>query len=225
MTRVALLFFSPIFSVSDDLRRGSMERNKSFFKALHELKNLRPQLYSAADYCEKSYLHSEQKQMVLDNLKDYTVKALVNVVDHLGTVASKLTNLFDQQSSDISTMELRASCVSQQLLTCRTLLVLSDDLNQDRIIAMRQKWHLCEIDLEDYFFVLLTRLFQSIQRHIYLKGPMDKVTSIAIPLALAASSLYMIVSLYLFHFLVCFFQNCVFMLFHVFLESVMFFTE
>ncbi|KAH0858759.1 hypothetical protein HID58_087020 [Brassica napus] len=148
---------------------------------------------------------------VLDNLKDYTVKTLVNFVDHLGTVASKLTDLFDQQSSDISTMEMRASCVSQQLLTCRTLLVLSDDLNQDRIIAMRQKWCLCEIDLEDYFFVLLTRLFQSIQRHIYLKEPMDKVTSAAIPLALAASSLYMI--------------NCVFMFFHVFLEYVMFFTE
>ncbi|KAG2310757.1 hypothetical protein Bca52824_022314 [Brassica carinata] len=121
--------------MDDDLRRGSMERSKSFFKALHELKNLRPQLYSAADYFEKSYLHSEQKQMVLDNLKDYNVKALVNVVDHLGTVASKLTNLLDQQSSDISTMELRAC----KLLTCRTLLVLSDDLNQDRIIAMRQK--------------------------------------------------------------------------------------
>lgn len=28
-----------------------------------ELKNLRPQLYSAAEYCEKSYLLSEQKQM------------------------------------------------------------------------------------------------------------------------------------------------------------------
>lgn len=50
---------------------------------------------------------------VLDNLKDYTVKALVNAVDHLGTVASKLTDLFDHQSSDISTMQLRASCVSQ----------------------------------------------------------------------------------------------------------------
>ncbi|KAL5984701.1 hypothetical protein ACLOJK_041322 [Asimina triloba] len=50
-----------------------------------ELKNLRPQLYSAAEYCEKSYLHSEQKQMVLDNLKDYAVRALVNAVDHLGT--------------------------------------------------------------------------------------------------------------------------------------------
>lgn len=31
--------------------------------SLQELKNLRPQLYSAAEYCEKSYLHSEQKQM------------------------------------------------------------------------------------------------------------------------------------------------------------------
>ncbi|KAG5389605.1 hypothetical protein IGI04_031146 [Brassica rapa subsp. trilocularis] len=36
------------------------------------------------------------------------------------------------------------------------------------------------------------RLFQSIQRHTYLKGPMDKVTSVAIPIALAASALYMI---------------------------------
>ncbi|KAH0930531.1 hypothetical protein HID58_016258 [Brassica napus] len=36
------------------------------------------------------------------------------------------------------------------------------------------------------------RLFQSIQRHTYLKGPMDKVTSVAIPLALAASPFYMI---------------------------------
>ncbi|CAF1710097.1 unnamed protein product [Brassica napus] len=114
--------------------------------------------------------NTDQKtDQVLDNLKDYTVKALVNVVDHLGTVASKLTNLFDQQSSDISTMELRASCVSQKLLTCRTLLVLSNDLNQDRIIAMRQKWRLCEIDLEDYFFFVSTnQVVQSIQRHIYL---------------------------------------------------------
>ncbi|XP_048610369.1 protein ABIL1 isoform X1 [Brassica napus] len=100
-----------------------------------ELKNLRPQLYSAADYCEKSYLHSEQKQMVLDNLKDYTVKALVNAVDHLGTVASKLTDLFDQQSSDVSTMEMRASCVSQQLLTCRTY-IDKEGLRQQQLLAV-----------------------------------------------------------------------------------------
>ncbi|AEC10659.1 unnamed protein product [Arabidopsis thaliana] len=113
----------------------SMERNKSFVKALQELKNLRPQLYSAADYCEKSYLHSEQKQMVLDNLKDYTVKALVNAVDHLGTVASKLTDLFDHQNSDISTMEMRASCVSQQLLTCRTY-IDKEGLRQQQLLAV-----------------------------------------------------------------------------------------
>ncbi|ESQ39260.1 hypothetical protein EUTSA_v10001562mg [Eutrema salsugineum] len=113
----------------------SMERSKSFVTALQELKNLRPQLYSAADYCEKSYLHSEQKQMVLDNLKDYTVKALVNAVDHLGTVASKLTDLFDQQNSDISTMELRASCVSQQLLTCRTY-IDKEGLRQQQLLAV-----------------------------------------------------------------------------------------
>lgn len=114
---------------------ASMERSKSFVKALQELKNLRPQLYSAADYCEKSYLHSEQKQMVLDNLKDYTVKALVNAVDHLGTVASKLTDLFDQQSCDVLTMEMRASCVNQQLLTCRTY-IDKEGLRQQQLLAV-----------------------------------------------------------------------------------------
>ncbi|KAF7138600.1 hypothetical protein RHSIM_Rhsim07G0009100 [Rhododendron simsii] len=130
---------------------ASTERGKSFVTALQELKNLRPQLYSAAEYCEKSYLHSEQKQIVmsvsatwtitatpgihmpptdsndpnwlgllrhysarvLDNLKDYAVRALVNAVDHLGTVAYKLTDLLEQQTLDVSTMELKVSCLKQ----------------------------------------------------------------------------------------------------------------
>ncbi|WOL01507.1 hypothetical protein Cni_G10224 [Canna indica] len=98
---------------------ASMERSKTFVKALQELKNLRPQLYSAAEYCEKSYLHNEQKQMVLDNLKNYAVRALVNAVDHLGTVAYKLTDLFEQQELDISTMEMKITCLKQQALTCQ----------------------------------------------------------------------------------------------------------
>ncbi|XP_038900908.1 uncharacterized protein LOC120087955 [Benincasa hispida] len=36
------------------------------------------------------------------------------------------------------------------------------------------------------------KYFQSIHKHTYLKGPLDKVTSVAIPIALAASSLYLI---------------------------------
>ncbi|CAL9198072.1 unnamed protein product [Musa hybrid cultivar] len=97
----------------------SLERSKGFVQALQELKNLRPQLYSAAEYCEKSYLRSEQKQMVVDNLKEYGVRALVNVVDHLGTVAYKLTDLFEQQSSDIATVEQKISCLCQQILACQ----------------------------------------------------------------------------------------------------------
>ncbi|KAK6943979.1 Cytochrome c oxidase subunit VII [Dillenia turbinata] len=36
------------------------------------------------------------------------------------------------------------------------------------------------------------KYFRSIHRHTHLKGPYDKITSVAIPLALAASSLYLI---------------------------------
>lgn len=38
------------------------------------------------------------------------------------------------------------------------------------------------------------KYFQNIHKHTYLKGPYDKITSVAIPLALAASSLYLTVS-------------------------------
>ncbi|XP_021683390.1 protein ABIL1 isoform X1 [Hevea brasiliensis] len=118
----------------------SMERSKSFVKALQELKNLRPQLYSAAEYCEKSYLHTEQKQMVLDNLKDYAVRALVNAVDHLGTVAYKLTGLVEQQTLDVSTTELKVSCLNQQLLTCQTY-TDKEGLRQQQLLAFIPRHH------------------------------------------------------------------------------------
>ena len=50
---------------------------------------------------------------VLDNLKDYAVRALVNAVDHLGTVAYKLTELLEQQTSDLSSTELKITCLNQ----------------------------------------------------------------------------------------------------------------
>lgn len=118
----------------------SMERSKSFVKALQELKNLRPQLYSAAEYCEKSYLHSDQKQMVLDNLKDYAVRALVNAVDHLGTVAYKLTDLLEQHTLDISTMDLKITSLNQQLLTCQTY-TEKEGLRQQQLLAFIPRHH------------------------------------------------------------------------------------
>ncbi|KAA8550205.1 hypothetical protein F0562_001889 [Nyssa sinensis] len=36
------------------------------------------------------------------------------------------------------------------------------------------------------------KYFQSIHKHTYLKGPLDKITSVAIPLALAATSMALI---------------------------------
>ncbi|KAL8554218.1 hypothetical protein ACS0TY_002428 [Phlomoides rotata] len=118
----------------------SMERSKSFVTALQELKNLRPQLYSAAEYCEKSYLLSEQKQMVLDNLKDYAVRALVNAIDHLGTVAYKLSDVLEQQTLDISSMELKVKCVNQQLLTCQTYM-MKEGLRQQQLLAIIPRHH------------------------------------------------------------------------------------
>ncbi|KAJ0111984.1 hypothetical protein Patl1_00528 [Pistacia atlantica] len=77
---------------------------------------------------------------VLDNLKDYAVRALVNAVDHLGTVAFKLTDLLEQQSSDISTMELKFSCLNQQLLTCQTY-TNKEGLRQQQLLAFIPRHH------------------------------------------------------------------------------------
>ncbi|KAG0628055.1 hypothetical protein M758_2G246600 [Ceratodon purpureus] len=117
---------SPSPSVDDDhdpahmtFDELEMQRSRHFVQALKELKNLRPQLYSAAEYCESSYLYSDQKQVVLDNLKDYSVKALVNAVDHLGTVAYKLNDLLGQQTTEISATELRAASVAQRMRSCQ----------------------------------------------------------------------------------------------------------
>ncbi|KAI3693409.1 hypothetical protein L6452_33244 [Arctium lappa] len=119
---------------------ASMEQSMGFVNALQELKNLRPQLYSAAEYCEKSYVHSEQKQMVLDNLKDYAIRALVNAVDHLGTVAYKLTDLLDQQALEISSTELHVTCLHQQLLTCQTY-TDREAIRQQQLLAILPRHH------------------------------------------------------------------------------------
>ncbi|KAK4769379.1 hypothetical protein SAY86_027529 [Trapa natans] len=118
---------------------ASMERSKGFVKSLQELKNLRPQLYSAAEYCEKSYLHSERQQMVQDNLKDYTVQALVNAVDHLGTVAYKLTDLLEQQSLDVMVMQLKVTSLNQHCLTCQTF--SEKGLRQQQLLAIMPRHH------------------------------------------------------------------------------------
>ncbi|XP_076944221.1 protein ABIL2-like [Bidens hawaiensis] len=92
----------------------------SFFVCLilfQDLKNLRKQLYAAAEYFELSYTNDDQKRLVVDTIKDYAIKALVNTVDHLGAVSCKLNDMLGQEVDEFSQTELRVSCIRQRLGT------------------------------------------------------------------------------------------------------------
>lgn len=97
----------------------AMHQSLLFSDSLKDLKNLRKQLYSAAEYFELSYTNDEEKQIVVDTLKDYAIKALVNTVDHLGAVSYKVNNIIDQKVEEVSGTELRVSCIEQRLKTCQ----------------------------------------------------------------------------------------------------------
>lgn len=52
----------------------------------------------------------------MDTLKEYAIKALVNTVDHLGSVTYKVNDLLDEKVDEVSGTELRVSCIEQVLL-------------------------------------------------------------------------------------------------------------
>lgn len=54
---------------------------------------------------------------VVDTLKEYAIKALVNTVDHLGSVTYKVSDLLDEKVDEVSGTELRISCI-EQVITC-----------------------------------------------------------------------------------------------------------
>lgn len=46
-------------------------------------------------------------------MKDYAIKALVNTVDHLGSMTYKVNDLLDENLEQVSGTELRVSCIEQ----------------------------------------------------------------------------------------------------------------
>lgn len=58
---------------------------------------------------------------VLHTLKDYAIKALVNTVDHLGSVSYKVNDLLDEKVNEVSETELQLSCMEQVIL-CSSVL-------------------------------------------------------------------------------------------------------
>ncbi|PKU70390.1 protein ABIL3 [Dendrobium catenatum] len=113
----------------------SMQQSLLFTDSLKDLKNLRSQLYSAAEYFELSYSKDEQKQIVMNTLKDYAVKALVNTVDHLGSVSYKVNGLIDEKVDEVSGAELRVSCIEQRIRTCQEHIDREGRAQQSLVIA------------------------------------------------------------------------------------------
>ncbi|KAL8199709.1 hypothetical protein R6Q57_013277, partial [Mikania cordata] len=105
-----------------------------------DLKNLRKQLYSAAEYFELSYTNDNQNQLVVDTLKDYAIKALVNTVDHLGAVSYKVNNLIDQKVEEVSGAELQVSCIEQRLRTCQGYFD-HEGVSQQALMINTPKYH------------------------------------------------------------------------------------
>lgn len=53
---------------------------------------------------------------MVETLKDYAIKALVNTVDHLGSVTYKVNDLLDEKVDEVSGTEFRVSCIEQVCL-------------------------------------------------------------------------------------------------------------
>ncbi|KAL7230035.1 hypothetical protein ACSBR2_008555 [Camellia fascicularis] len=118
----------------------SMQQSMLFSDSLKDLKNLRTQLYSAAEYFELSYTNDDQKQIVVDTLKDYAIKALVNTVDHLGSVTYKVNDLLDEKVDEVSGTEFRVSCIEQRLRTCQEY-IDREGLSQQSLVINSPKYH------------------------------------------------------------------------------------
>ncbi|XP_055801949.1 probable protein ABIL5 [Solanum dulcamara] len=89
-----------------------------FNNSLQELKDLCSQLHHAADYCEKAFVKAEEKRAVVENTKEYLCRAVVTVVDHLGSVSAKLECKISTIDTASET-ELQIDGLTQRLATCQ----------------------------------------------------------------------------------------------------------
>ncbi|KAJ6705394.1 ABIL2 putative-RELATED [Salix purpurea] len=117
-----------------------MKQSLLFSDTLEDLKNLKKQLYSAADYFELAYYKEDQKQIAVETLKDYAIKALVSTVDHLGSVADNTNRYLDQKIGEVSEMGLRFFCIEQRLEACQEY-INHGGLSQQSVVIKTPKHH------------------------------------------------------------------------------------
>ncbi|XP_052209622.1 protein ABIL3-like isoform X6 [Diospyros lotus] len=117
-----------------------MQNTLLFADSLKDLKNLRAQLYSAAEYFELAYCRDGQEQLVVETLKDYISKAIISTVDHLGSVACKVSNFLQEKIDEVSGAELRFFCMQQKLRTCQEYIHCSG-LSEQSLVIKTPKFH------------------------------------------------------------------------------------
>lgn len=88
-----------------------------FSNSLLELRELRSQLHHAAEYCETTFLKAKDKRDVMESTKEYICRAVVTVVDHLGSSSDNLNSLVSETDA-FSEAQFRINCLIQRLLSC-----------------------------------------------------------------------------------------------------------
>ncbi|KAL1568866.1 protein ABIL2-like [Salvia divinorum] len=117
-----------------------MQRSLQFAESLKDLKVLKNQLYSAAEYFESSYDKDDHQILVMESSKDYVTKAVVSTVDHLGSIADKLNKFLDEKANEFSATNIRFSCIQQKLSTFQGFIDLRG-VSQHSLMAEAPKHH------------------------------------------------------------------------------------
>ncbi|KAK8686520.1 hypothetical protein V6N13_125544 [Hibiscus sabdariffa] len=139
-TRPGLLAAMPMSREESDCEDFSMQQSLLFSDGLKDLKNLRTQLYSAAEYFELSYTNDDHKQIVVETLKDYAVKAIVNTIDHLGSVTYMVNDFLEEKVDEVSGTELQVSCVEERVQKCQEY-IDHEGLSQQSSMIKAPKYH------------------------------------------------------------------------------------
>lgn len=117
-----------------------MQRSLLFADSLKDLRTIRNQLYSAAEFFEDSYHRNDHDQLLLESLKDYVSKALISTIDHLGSVTSKVDCFLNENVNEVFDTNLRVLCIEQRLRTCQTY-GHHEGLSQQSLVIEIPKYH------------------------------------------------------------------------------------
>lgn len=98
-------------------------------------------MYSAAEYFESSHKKTgEDRSLMVGKLKDYIAVAIVNTIDHLGSVSFKLDDILKRRLDEITQANLSVLFIEQALRTCLHC-VDRAGLSQQTLAIKTPKYH------------------------------------------------------------------------------------